>query len=161
MQRADLPAILAIQDECYPEEMCEDAAVVQQRLAVAGEHAWVAKDDAGACAYLFGYLSQVGKVTRLGAGFEQSAQPDCLYLHDLAVSPRAKGLGLGPWLVVHALESARARKLGSSALVSVQQSRVFWERLGYRVHDDLGEAELRDLATYASPAWYMVKPLAE
>ena len=159
MGEHDIPAVLAIQAESYASELLESAEVIRQRLLAFPDLAWVAEDAAGVCAYLFGYRSHAGKVTPLDGVFAEPEQPDCLYLHDLAVAARAAGRGIGPALVQRNLEQGRARRLQYSALVSVQDSQAFWSRLGYADHGELDDAQRRNLESYGVPAVYMVKPL--
>lgn len=159
MKTGDIAAVLSIQAECYADAMVESESVIIERLRSASGFAWVAQQDDALCAYLFAYPSVPGKVTRLGENFAVPANPSCLYLHDLAVSPRAAGRRLGPKLVGLACEQARHHGLRSSALVSVQDSRAFWEKLGYAVDDRLIPPERANLQTYTGPAWYMTRCL--
>ena len=159
MGEHDIPAVLAIQAESYPSELLESAAVIRQRLQAFPDLAWVAEDALGVCAYLFGYRSRAGKVTPLDGSFAEPQDADCLYLHDLAVSGRAAGRGIGPALVQRNLEHGRASRLKYSALVSVQDSQDFWRRQGYAEHPALDAQQRRNLESYGVPALYMVKPL--
>lgn len=159
MREHDIPAVLAIQQESYTEQLLESAEIIRQRLLDFPGLAWVAEDAEGVCAYLFGYRSRAGKVTPLDGAFAEPQAADCLYLHDLAVSRRAAGRGIGPDLVQHLLEQGRSRRLKYSALVSVQDSQSFWSRLGYAVAEELDNVQQRNLASYGVPAVYMVKPL--
>lgn len=159
MQVRDIPAVMSIQEESYAVEVLEDEAVIRARLAACPQLAWVAEDDQGVCGYLFAYHSRVGNVTPLDGDFEHHAKADCLYLHDLAVSRRASGRGIGPALVKRNLEQARTQKLRYSALVSVQESEAFWSRLGYAAHTELEPPQVDNLVSYQIPAVYMVRPL--
>jgi len=154
MSEADLHAVLAVQAACYPPAMQEAAAVVLARLRTAPGTVLVACDAAGVCAYLFAYPSRLGAVTPLGAGFDAVPDADTLYLHDLAVAPRALGLGLARRLVASLLDSHKA--LPWAALVAVQDSRRFWEGQGFAVQD-AGEEGVRRLATYPGGALYMAR----
>jgi predicted N-acetyltransferase YhbS len=154
MAAADLEAVLAVQAACYPPAMQEAADVVLARLRASPDTVLVARDAAGVCGYLFAYPSRLGKVTPLGGRFTVAAQPDTLYLHDVAVAPRAAGQGVARRLVAALL--ARAGGLRHSALVSVQDSRAFWERLGYA--EATGDAAA--LATYPAGALYMARALS-
>lgn len=156
----DIPTVLAIQAECYGPALLEEEAVLRSRLAAFARQCWVATDTLGVCAYLFGYLSRVGLVTPLAGEFTRFEQPDCLYLHDLAVAARGAGRGIGPALVERNLEGARTQQLNYSALVSVQQSADFWARLGYSATDQLDAGQLENLLSYPVPACYMVRELA-
>lgn len=159
MAEHDIPAVLAIQQESYASELLESAEIIRQRLLAAPDLAWVAEDASGVCAYLFGYRSHAGKVTPLDGAFAQPADADCLYLHDLAVSGRAAGRGIGPRLVQRLLERGRSSRLKYSALVSVQDSQGFWRRQGYAELAELDAHQQRNLASYGVPAVYMVKSL--
>ena len=111
------------------------------------------------CAYLAAYRSRPGKLTPLNGGFDTVAQPDTLYLHDLAVAPQAAGQGLAQRLVSHLWARAAEERLSHSALVSVQGSQPFWERLGYRVQALDDPAQQRHLDSYGAGACYMAKTL--
>ena len=156
----DVPRVLTIQRACYAPETVEAEAVIRRRLAVAPDTAWVAENEDGVCAYLVGYRSQFGKLTPLGGDFEPIADGDSLYLHDLAVSTEAAGSGAGRALIEHAWAQGRRSGLKYSALVSVQDSRAFWQKRGYQVIANLGVEQRQRLATYAGPSYYMARELA-
>ncbi len=158
MQAADLPAILAVQRLCYQPEMNEDATTWRQRLATAAAFSWVAEEAAGVCAYLACYPSRLGKVTSLGGDFQIADTADCLYLHDLAVSPAAAGRGLGGALVGQALQAARGLGLAHAALVCVQDAFTFWLAQGFADHPNLNPDGATALASYPGPARYMSRP---
>ena len=155
----DVPAVLAIQDECYLPAVIEDESSIRSRLGASPDSAWVAEDEQGVCAYLMAYRSIVGKVTPVGGAFDVAADPGTFYLHDLAVSRRVTGRGVGPALVGLACELARAEGLAHSSLVSIQASSEFWKKHGYAVVNDLDPLELANLATYGGQGYYMVKRL--
>lgn len=159
MRATDLDAILRVQALCYPPAMQEPLAVVRERIGAAADTSFVAVHHNGAIlAYVFAYRSRLGAVTPLGADFDVDQGGDALYLHDLAVAPEAAGSGLARRLAAQLLAHARDARLGWCALVSVQDSRIFWERLGYRAAACDGEAARAALATYPAPAVYMVRP---
>jgi predicted N-acetyltransferase YhbS len=159
MQTADLGAVAAIQREAYVPQMVESDAVMQARLAACPATCWVADDGSGACAYLFAYRSQCGKISTLGDAFSDLPSADALYLHDLAVARRVSGRGIGPALVRHALQAARQMDLPYSCLVAVQDSLRFWSALGYQAQAELSEAQRAQLASYHGAAHYMVLDL--
>jgi len=154
----DLPAILSIQSACYTPEMNESEAIWRSRLEVAGEFIWVAEFVGEVCAYLASYPSQQGKIAPLGSAFAPCNEADCLYLHDLAVSPQAGGKGFGRKLVAHALTIARQRKLPHAGLVCVQNALGFWQSCGFIEQTGINNAGRAALATYEPQARYMAKP---
>ncbi|NKI69667.1 GNAT family N-acetyltransferase [Collimonas pratensis] len=132
MLESDIPAVMRIQAECYPPAMLESEEVFRARLALTPATCWIwAPAPDSAAAYLFSYPSNKDAITPLGSPFKLASAPDCLYLHDLAVAPGARGQRAANLLVAAALGHARAANLGWSALVSVQQSQAFWGSLGY------------------------------
>ncbi|GAB3468371.1 N-acetyltransferase [Massilia terrae] len=153
----DLAAIMAIQRECYPPVLREDRLTIEERMAVAAEYCWVAEDEHGIAAYLFAYPSTLGKITPLDGAFRIAPDGDTLYFHDLAVLKRVAGTGLGSDLVDVALASAAAQGFAHAALVAVQESSMFWERMGYRRRDELDEVERENLQTYPGSPFYMVR----
>lgn len=155
MTEDDVSSVLAIQAQCYVCGAIESEAAIRARLRVAADCAWIAEDAHGACAYLVGYAAELGKVTPLGGGFLPAARPTTLYLHDLAVSPRVAGAGIGSRLVGLALESARRRAMPYSALVAIQDSAAFWRGLGYEEHRLADAAHAAHLRTYPGQAIYM------
>lgn len=157
---ADLPELLRIQAACYGAGFLEGADRFAARLAVAPHSSWLAcGTDGFARGYLVAYPTVRGAITPLNAVFRPAAQPDTLYLHDLAVHPDAAGLGLGPQLVHTALAWAAEHHLTHSALVAVQGSLPFWRRLGYAASAPApGAADA--LASYGSGAHYLVCELA-
>ena len=162
MLPADIASVLRIQAQCYLPDNIESGSVIRARLASAPDTAWVAELDGEICAYLVSYRSRFGEIGALGDDFEPATEPDCLYLHDLAVGGAARGLRIGPQLVARALELARAESLPHVTLVSVQDSAHFWERLRFAPWSDLDAGQSARLATYAGqPAGYRVRLLQQ
>jgi len=159
MTPADLPAVLQVQAEAYAPELCESSTVIAARLKAAPNTAWVADSPLGVCAYLVGYRSELGKVTLWNNEFKPQPESSTFYLHDLALGLTAKGMGLGQKLVSHALEKMRARGADQAALVSVQESLGFWEKLGFSEFIQLAESERKQLDSYGLPAVYMTRSL--
>lgn len=152
MEVADLDAVLRVQAACYPPAMQEAAGVLRARLAAASATCLAACDGDGVCGYLFAYPSRLGRVTDLGAPFALALDADTLYLHDLAVDPRALGRGLARSLVAGVLERGQAMMLAHAALVSVQDSTRFWSGFGFEAR----ETREPGLLTYPPGAVYMV-----
>lgn len=160
MQAADLPAIMEIQAACYAADVLESEQVIHARFNACPDLSWVAEDELGVCAYLFAYRSKKGNVTPLDAVFRHHPQADCLYLHDLAVNPRANGRGIGPALIRHNNQQGQKMQLRYSALVSVQDSEQFWQRHGYVAQDELPPSQQAHLESYQIPAIYMLRELS-
>lgn len=159
MREDDLASVWAVQAACYPPAMQEAAALLLARLRAAPSTALVGCVGGAVRAYVFAYPSRLGRVTPLDGAFVPAPAPDALYLHDLAVAPGAHGLGLARRLAGRLLAEAAASGLEHAALVSVQDSRRFWERLGFA--EQAGRAPCAALASYPGGAVYMTRGLNE
>lgn len=160
MQHSDLACVIRIQAEAYVDEILETDDVIIERFNAVPDTSWVVEGKQGVCGYLVGYLSHHGSVTPWGETFSHQLNADHLYLHDLAISTTAAGFGLGPRLVKYALEQAQQRALRGATLVSVQDSKGFWQKLGFSEYLTLAPAQQQYLATYAGPAFYMTQDFA-
>ncbi|MDO8343219.1 MAG: GNAT family N-acetyltransferase [Cellvibrio sp.] len=160
MQSRDLEAVIRIQAEVYIDEILETDEVIHARFAQTPDTSWVVERAGEVCGYLVGYQSALGEVSPWGSEFTHKSESTALYLHDLAISKSAAGCGLGPLLVNYALMEARQRALRAAALVSVQNSKSFWQKLGFNECAQLDEIQQQNLASYSGPAIYMTRELA-
>ncbi|WP_372627900.1 GNAT family N-acetyltransferase [Arsukibacterium sp.] len=134
IRQADLPAVVALQDSCYSDALYESPKLLSQRLQMAANSCWLAENNAGELlAYLFSYPSINGYVTPLASTFSPSSEPQLLYLHDMAVDPQARRLGLASQLLAMAKQYAVMLELSKLALVAVQGSVPYWQRQGFEV----------------------------
>lgn len=56
---------------------------------------------------------------------------DCLYLHDIAIRPAARGSGAAQNAIAYIEQLARQHSLNTIALVSLPAATRFWHRAGY------------------------------
>lgn len=157
LQLADLPALMEIQRLCYGDAYVEGHDLFARRLASPANCSMVAVHGDDVVAYLAAYWSVAGKVTPLHGDFEAYAQPDTLYLHDMAVHPTQAGQGLARRLLAPLWEQALRRGMRYSALVSVQGSQDYWCRHGYSVHSLQDPLQQQRLGSYGRDAVYMLR----
>ncbi len=156
---SDLADLLAVQLACYGDGFVESGEVFARRLASPANCSLVLEQGGTVCAYLAAYRSVHGKVTPLHGDFEAAAQPDTLYLHDMAVLPAHAGKGLARALLQPLQAQGRAHGLRHSALVSVQGSQAYWERHGYVLQPLADMVQQVRLASYGDGAVYMAQSL--
>ena len=152
----DVDALLRIQEHCYGADFAEPREVFVRRLRTAGHCSWAAEQGGELVAYLAAYWSRPGAITPLNGDFAEYDDASVLYLHDMAVSEAAAGQGLARRMVQVLKAQARARGVQRTALVSVQGSRLYWERQGYVVESVTNAAQQQHLASYGEGALYMV-----
>ncbi|MCG2595861.1 GNAT family N-acetyltransferase [Ramlibacter sp. XY19] len=162
MQKADLPHVLALQEQAYAgaDFEPERVEVYANRMALAPQFCLV---DFAPDGHLQGYL--VSHPWREAVPPALDAILDCLpqaascwYLHDCAVDARAKGRGVAARLHHVAVDRARALGLRRAALVAVGDAAGFWRRLGYAPRELPGMRER--LKDYGPEAAYMERLLA-
>ena len=164
MIAGDLNAIEVIQAEAYAGYFLESTDVIAQRFNLSPTTAWVAECEGDVCAYLVGYWSMVGKINPLNAPFSRVEHANCLYLHDLALLKVAQGFGVGRMLIQAATAHALQNAAETIALLSVQNSKAFWQGSGFSEFLDLDVQQQQNLETYldgsvdnSDTAFYMVK----
>jgi GNAT superfamily N-acetyltransferase len=145
--------IAGIVHPAYP----ESEEVPAERLALFPAGCLIAE---GALAEVLGYVvSHPGRLgrppaldSRLG---ELPSDADCLYLHDVALLPEARGLGLGESLV----DLLRALGIRSGfkvlALTAVNRSTSYWRHRGFSDYSGDGILAAK-LASYGDGAVYMI-----
>ncbi len=159
---SDLLAVESIQAKAYAGYFLESADVIAQRFNLSPTTAWVAEFENDVCAYLVGYWSKAGKINPLNAPFALVENADCLYLHDLALLKSVQGLGIGKNLIHAATNYALEHAAQAIALLSVQNSKTFWQGFGFGEFLDLDAPQQQNLETYLDgndEAFYMVKNL--
>lgn len=157
MAPADLPAVAAIADAVHP-LYPEPPEVPAERLALFPAGCLVAAGaDGDRLGYAISHPGRLGQppalAIRLGA---LPANADCLYLHDVALLPRARGMGLGEAVVAHLRAMARDAGFRHLALVAVNGSAPYWHRHGFRPYAAGSDALAAKLASYGGDAAYLV-----
>lgn len=148
MAEADLKRVVDIAGVCYPNHP-EDMAIFVERLRLFPEGCFVLADGEGIEGYVLSYPWRADAAPPLNALIlTVPPRPEVYYLHDLALTPAARGQGHSRT----ALERLPADGLPIT-LVSVNGTVPFWERHGFVVRstDDLA----RKLASYGADARFM------
>ncbi|WP_376999820.1 GNAT family N-acetyltransferase [Azospirillum himalayense] len=163
MEPTDLDRVMAIAEVVHP-DYPEDRAVFAERLALYPDGCAMAEingaaTDGTSIGYIVMHPGRLGIPPPLDSPLGALPEsPDCLYLHDVALLPTARGLGLG----VAALErmDALAARQGFRwlALTSTPGARAFWDAQGFRPYDG-GAGLAAKLASYGGGMTYMTKPV--
>lgn len=152
MRGEDLGAVVAVADVVhvnYP----EDPAVFANRLNLFAPGCLMAEEDGRVLGYCIAHPGVVGDPPPLDSVLETlPANADCLYIHDVALLPKARGRHLGVALARLLEDVAREHGFAAMALTAVNNSDGFWGALGY------GPRPCAKLASYGA-ATYRVKAL--
>lgn len=160
---ADVPAVLALQAQCYGPEFLESAQAFTAKIDAARHlHcSYLAVDAGEPLAYVVSLPVDDGQLPALDAPSVTPARaPRTLYLHDLAVSPAGRARRLGHKLVQQVVHRAQDMGLTQVALVAVQGSTAYWERHGFAASEtEPGSPLAEKLASFGSGATLMRRAL--
>jgi predicted N-acetyltransferase YhbS len=156
MATADIPAVLEIQAVCYTEVTPESNEPLHAKLSASQSTCFIASLEDDIVGYLISLPWEFSNPPALNAETcRLPLSPNCLYLHDLAVTPSARKFGAGRALVKTFLTQLRDLGLGRASLVAVQGSAPYWERYGFRVVPPSAPLKAK-LASYGKDVEYMV-----
>jgi len=163
MTPVDLDAVLALQQRCYGVGFLERREAFAAKLAVAQglECSWMARRDGEPLAYAVSLPVCEATLPALDSPHcERPAAPVLLYLHDMAVAPEARSLGLAARLLARITERARALQLPRIGLVAVQGSVPYWQRQGFVEPMQSSAALANKLASFGEDARFLTRSLA-
>lgn len=156
MTEQDLEYVLSIQHECYTEVEPESRSTIQSKLKLAADSCWIAAVDKSYVAYLICHPWKQGSVPELNEeNFVLPENLDLFYIHDLAVSRKARGTGVGRMLIDTALNHARNVGFEKVGLIAVQGSSSFWEKFGFENSLELSTENEAKLRAYGEKCSYM------
>lgn len=158
MTPADLDAVLALQRRCYGVGFLERREAFAAKLAATAglDCCWIARRDGEPLAYAVSLPACEATLPALDAPrCERPAAPTLLYLHDMAVAPEARSLGLAGRLLARLAGRARALGLPRMGLVAVQGSLPYWQRQGFAEPAALPGALAAKLASFGPEARFL------
>lgn len=150
---SDISKVMQLQKEVYFAIEPETERVMQRKIELSPSGclgAWCNGELAGyilshpwnsskACPQLGEYLECLPKV------------PNSWYIHDLAISSKFRGYGVGKILVNSVFEIAKENGFSTIQLVAIQGSSSFWVRFGFHVEDKSSKT----LSSYGEGAAFM------
>ena len=149
----DVDAICEIERRTHP-HLFERPEVHAEKIALFGEGCRILAAGPSTLGYAISYPWRVDDIPAtdrlLGA---LPDEPDCLFIHDVALLPHARGRGAGKAFVQRASALARARNLRWLALVSVYGTHPLWGGMGFAVEEASRFSEA--LEPYGQTARYM------
>jgi len=126
-------AILRIQEEAYTGIPPEEVDVLKSKWHNSPDSCFVfLAEDEKILAYLLAHSWGSLVPPKLFEPVPTDSAGKILYLHDLAVSKDARGLGLGKQLANKLIDSAKNKQYEKVLLVAVQGSGKFWASLGFK-----------------------------
>lgn len=153
MGQADLDSVLAVAAVVHP-GYPESPAVFAERLRLYPAGCRMAEVGGAVVGYAVMHPGRLGRPPKLDSMLGGLPEPaDCLYMHDVALLPAARGSGLGAAAVEHARALAVEEGVAWLALTSTPKARGYWDRQGFAACD----AQSAELASYGGGMVYMVR----
>ena len=151
MSTADIDAVHDVSRIVHP-TLPEDRSVFANRLDLYSRGMRVLDVDGAVSGYCVAHPWRRDAPLPLDRLIERLPNaPDTYYLHDLALLPRARGLGFARPVIEHIRAEASASGLPEISLIAVGGSAPFWERLGFRE----ATAKAGKLAGYGEDARFL------
>lgn len=126
---ADLDAVLAVQRAAYGDAYQESASVLARKLALAPGACWIAELDGRGVGYVFAHPWAGMEPPALHAELPCLPEGERLaFLHDLAVSPEARGAGVAAVLLDRVRDWCTRSGLRRMVLVALEDAVAFWLR---------------------------------
>lgn len=157
LQATDMDAVVDIAGRVHP-ALPERPAVLAEKLRLfpAGCRKLVA--DEVTCGYALAHPWLLAAPPALDAFLVSlPADADCLFIHDVAVLPEARGSGAAAAYMTAAEAVARAHALPAIALIAAYGTARLWRRFGFRAPAAAPPAA--ELAAYGAQARYLVRHL--
>lgn len=155
----DLAATVEVQAAVYPAFLLEAEPAFLSRLKLAASYCLAAHHDGALVGYLLAHGWTRQSPPNIGTLLADGVPSEVLYIHDLAVSPAARGLRAGQKLLSHAFARAAQDGLSTAELIAVEGAADYWARLGFDA--PIMPPEFLDkLATYGSSARWMTRQIA-
>ncbi|HPA94149.1 MAG TPA: GNAT family N-acetyltransferase [Petrotogaceae bacterium] len=86
-----------------------------------------------------------------------NSTPDCLYLHDLSVDPKFRGMGIGSILLERLHEKAKEKSLNKLSLIAIDGLVPYWSKNGFSVVTVIPQKLSDCLQSYGKSCTYMLR----
>ncbi|MXO66689.1 GNAT family N-acetyltransferase [Altericroceibacterium endophyticum] len=157
MTQGDLPQVSALADAIH-EDYPERPEIFAEKLSLYPEGCFVLASGEKCEGYFISHpwqrASPPALDTLLGA---LPAQAELFYIHDLAISPAARGSGAASRILKQIEEYAISQHLALCGLVAVGNATSFWKAQGFEPQES--PSLNAKLATYGGQAVYMEKSM--
>ena len=148
----EIASVLDIQRDCYGEGYIEDSRTFAGMIAVYPQGCLGVSVGGTPAAYVFFHPYRNNVVKPLDLSLVLNGTEDCMYLHDIAVHHRYRGMGHARMLMERVDHETRRGGFDVQCLVAVQNSQDFWRQYGFEI--------VRMIEGYGeSPAHYMKRNL--
>ena len=130
LQLSDLNEIEELARPIYYPILWEPIEAFSRRVELYPQGGLVAVQNNQIIGYVYSHPWKWDSFVPLGEIIKLPTDPDCYYIHDLAVHVNYRGLSVGKMLAEKVLEIANFDRI---KLISVLDSHHFWEKFGFKI----------------------------
>ena len=123
--------IVNIQKESYSDIEPESVSVLKSKWIYSPETCFVYLEDGEVSGYLLAHPWGDETPPSLSKEISENVVTDQLYIHDLAISSKFRGKGIGKLMVNALLSKAHMLGFVKISLVAVQEAERFWSQFGF------------------------------
>ncbi|HEX2958705.1 MAG TPA: GNAT family N-acetyltransferase [Chitinispirillaceae bacterium] len=150
---SDIPSVQAIAAQVHP-DLFERPEIFQEKLELFPQGCKKLLCNNQFAGYGFAHPWRLYSIPQLDTFIDRiPAEPDCIYIHDVAILPHARGRNAAGLLDEQYQALAAQYGFGAISLVSVYMTTGFWKRFGFDVVG--GEIIEQQLSSYGNDASYM------
>jgi len=132
IKETDWDTIMQIQSAAYASYLHEDIAVLRSKWIASPTSCFVfTHADDSVLGYLLAHPWQGNQAPKLGEAVEIDTGYNEVYLHDLAISADARGLGIASQLIHQFIITMKNSGCQRLLLTAVQDSAPFWQQYGF------------------------------
>lgn len=155
MTQTDLPEVVALAEQAHP-QFPEEPKVFAEKQRLFEPFCFTLQFGNAISGYCIAHpwmRDTVPALNRLLGGAPQS--PDCVFIHDVAVAPSARGKGATAALMESLTAAAQSYRLNAITLVALYGSNQMWSRYGFHP----AAIEKSEIKSYGPASIYMLKIL--
>jgi GNAT superfamily N-acetyltransferase len=157
LDEADIDAVAAIAARLHP-SLPERTAVLAEKRRLFPAGCCKLLVGGRMCGYALTHPWRLAEPPALDAFLSTlPAAPDCLFLHDIAVLPDARGQGAAGRFLTHAEAVATRLQIPTLALIAAYGTARLWRRFGFAAVE--GNEIAGKLAAYGAAARYLARPV--
>ncbi|MCL1096788.1 GNAT family N-acetyltransferase [Shewanella gelidii] len=142
--------IESIQTACYPQLPPESLVCLQSKWRLSPETCFVFMQNEEIVGYCLAHPWQRQLPPDLNTKVSARPAYDCLYLHDIAILPKARKRGLAELTLQTLKQQATTLSLAHLALVSIPEAQQYWRNQGFLSLDIS-----KELSPYGPNSQYM------
>ncbi|KXO12990.1 GCN5-related N-acetyltransferase [Moritella sp. JT01] len=132
IKETDWDAIMQIQSDAYASHLHEDLTVLKSKWTASPTSCFVFTNrDSRVLGYLLAHPWSGEQAPKLGEAVVIDTSYSEVYLHDLAISGDARGLGIARQLILHFIIAMQNFGCQRLLLTAVQDSASFWHLYGF------------------------------